>query len=216
MFENMGFKQQEKAQIRAETRERDFVKTMDTVNKGFQEEPPIDPIIENQRNDLTRWQQDMTDVIESLKHNLLNEIKIDNKWRRETMVIGYDAENKPVYHPIPPMVNHLGVARILAVVKTYLNKSNMNTNYDEEIIYRKLRRLNTALTINLGDNVKAYGIELNNLSIVKKMVLDAIEAILFSALNNGWRNYLNTTNKRVEAFTEAVQPQKRSIWGVSL
>ena len=63
MFENMGFKKQEKAQIKAETRERDFVKTMDMINKGFQDEPPMDPSYQQERSDLTRWQQDMTDVI---------------------------------------------------------------------------------------------------------------------------------------------------------
>ena len=216
MFENMGFKKQEKAQIRAENRERSFVKTMDTINKGFQEEPPIDPMIDQERNDLTRWQQDMTDVIQSLRHNLLNEIKTKDGWVPEMMLMGYDEKGKEVWHPIPPMVNHLGVSRILSVIKNYLNKSNMNTNYSEDIIYRKLRRLNAALTTNMGGCREAYGIEYNNLSLVKKMVLDAVEAILFSALNNGWRSYLNTTNKRVEAFTENVQPQQKKFMGVSI
>jgi hypothetical protein len=213
MFENMGFKKQEKAQIRAEGRERDFVKTMDMINKGFVDEPPVDPIYEKERNDLTRWQQDMTEVIDDLKHNLLNEVKVDNKWQPEMMMIGYDGENKEVWSQIPPMVNHLGVARILAVVKNYLNKNNMNTNLDEEQIFRKLRRLNTALTINMGANREAYGIDVTNLSLVKKMVIDSVESVLFSALNNGWRNYLNTTNRRVEAFTENAQQQKKGFMG---
>lgn len=216
MFENMGFRKQEKAQIRAENRERSFVKTMDTINRGFQEEQPIDPMIEQERNDLTRWQQDMTDVIEGLRHNLLNEVKTKDGWVPDKMLMGYDKDGNGVWHLIPPMVNHLGVSRILSVVKNYLNRSNMNTNYSEDIINRKLRRLNAALVTNMGGCRESYGIDLHNLSLVKKMVLDSVEAILLSALNNGWRSYLNTTNKRVEAFTENIQPQQKKFMGMAI
>jgi hypothetical protein len=214
MFDVMGRKQ-EKVQERAETRERNFIKTMDVINKGFQDEIPVDPTIEQERNDLTRWQQDMTEVVESLKHNLLNEVKINNKWEVQTMPIGYNEEGELVHGRVPPMVNHLGVSRILAVVRSYLNKSNMNTNYDQDTINRRLKRLNDTFTIHLGGSREIYGIEHNNLSLIKKMVMDSVEAIFCSALNNGWRAHLNTTNKRVEAFTEAIQPQKKSLWGFS-
>ena len=214
MFDIMG-KKQEQVQERAETRERNFIKTMDVINKGFQDEIPVDPVIEQERNDLTRWQQDMSEVVESLEHNLLNEVKVNNKWVTQTMPVGYDDNGELVHSPIPPMVNHLGVARILAVVKSYLNKSNMNTNYDQDTIDRRLKRLNTSMVIHLGGSRELYGIDHNNLSLIKKMVMDSVEAIFCSALNNGWRSHLNTTNKRVEAFTEAIQPQKKSLWGFS-
>ena len=216
MFENMGFKKQEKAQIKAETRERDFVKTMDMINKGFQDEPPMDPSYQQERSDLTRWQQDMTDVISDLRHNLLNEVKTENGWRPDLHKVGLTADGEEIWHPIPPMVNHLGVSRLLTVVRNYLNKSNMNTSYSEEGILTLLRRLNINLVINLGNNRQLYGIAYTNLSIVKKMVMDAVQAVLNSALNNGWRSYLNTTNKRVEAFTESVQPQQKKLWGINI
>ena len=216
MFENMGFKKQEKAQIKAETRERDFVKTMDMINKGFQDEPPMDPSYQQERSDLTRWQQDMTDVISDLRHNLLNEVKTENGWRPELHKVGLTADGEEIWHPIPPMVYHLGVSRLLTVVRNYLNKSNMNTSYSEEGILTLLRRLNINLVINLGNNRQLYGIAYTNLSIVKKMVMDAVQAVLNSALNNGWRSYLNTTNKRVEAFTESVQPQQKKLWGINI
>ena len=163
-----------------------------------------------QRDDLTRWQQDLKDELDVLRHDLKHEIK-DNRdrWIRELVM---NEDGKEI--PMPPMANELGVYRIIALTKRYLNRNVMMSNLNEEIIFRMMRDLVETLVIHLGSKYEQYEIDPNDLSLIIKMIKDSVETTLYRSLNNGERNYLNTINRRIETFADRQEPKRKGLFGM--
>ncbi|GAJ15340.1 unnamed protein product, partial [marine sediment metagenome] len=89
------------------------------------------------------------------------------------------------------------------------------SNLSEEIICRTMRGLVTTLVINLGSKYEKYDIDFHDLSLIIKVVKDRVEPTLYRAMNNGERSYLNTINKRIEAYSEQQSaPNKKGMLGL--
>lgn len=202
-----------KQQAVADEKEKNFAREHTTLSAELDNDNTFLHMKE-ERQDLTRWQQDLEDSISELKHSLMNQVQTDKGWQTETEIREH-ADGKYYQVPMRPMVNAIGTYKLISVVKRYLNRNFMMSNLDEETIYRILRRLRTDLVINLGSKYDAYEIDPHDLSIIVKMIMDSVEATLYRALKNGERNYLNTINKRVETYNEGgmSQPQKKGIIG---
>lgn len=207
--EAFGFGNSEKKdQLATEGRNNTFSNNQMMMESGLRPEDDSNFLqVKEQQKDLVRWQQDLDDTIEMLRHDLMNEILTEEGWQREMVCVGME-QDKPIYKENKPMINYTGVYRVITLVKRYLSRNFMMSNYDEETIYRVLRRLNQDLVINMGTKYREYDVDPADMSLVVKMVMDSVEATLNRALNNGERNHLNTINKRIEAHTDSTNPQQ--------
>jgi len=206
MFDNIRTHRDDKRQDRLEERDRKFTQQRDLFQAGAADDESLYQV-QSQKSDLTRWQQDLEDSIEQLHYSLLNYIKKKDQWQPAQVFMGVDEEGNKVYAPMQPMVNEFGTFRIISLVKQYMNRNVMMSNLDEHIILRIMLRLRTTIVLNLGEKYETYEIDPADLSIIVKMVMDAIEATLYRAYRQGERNYLNTINKRV--YTETGSPQQQ-------
>jgi len=199
--EALGFGNSEKKDaLAAEGRSNKFSQSQMIMESGLRPEDDSNFLqIKEQQKDLVRWQQDLDDTIEMLKHDLMHEILTEEGWCVET-INGV---------PVKPMINYEGVYRIITLVKRYLSRNFMMSNYDDDTIFRVLRRLNEDLVVNIGTKYKIYDVDQADMSLIVKMVMDSVEATLNRALNNGERNHLNTINKRIEAHTDSQNPQQQ-------
>lgn len=173
-----------------------------------------------ERDDLTRWQQDLDEDLQKLRYNLMNYTFNFEKqtWGAETqLVIDEDGNEKEV--PIPPLLNKFGIAKTTSVVKQYLNRNVMMSNLSLQIINRIMLGFSETLILDLGQNYDNYDpdrirrhLPENDLKLVLKLLQDTVEPTLYRALDNGERKYLNTTHKHIEAFTDQQQPQKKGLF----
>lgn len=183
---------------------------------GSMEDDPTYFHSKEEKVDLTKWQQDLEDTIDELRHNLLSEIFTDKGWKPE-LIQTVDDKGRPVTLQIKPLINSYGCSMLMSVVKRYLNRNVMMSNLSEETILRMLRRLKTDIVINLGSQYQTFEIDPVNLPIIVRMIMDSVEPTLYRSYENGERKYLNTINKRVETFSSLPSNQnnkKNGIMGV--
>ena len=161
-----------------------------------------------EREDLTRWQQDLESDLTSLKFNLRSWIKNDDgDWvaqKEEVFIKGMS-----VSQSIKPLMNDRGINTMITTVRRYLTRNMMMSNLNQDIIFRILRTLKVTLVLNIGEKHDVYGVEEADLKLIIKMIMDTVEPTLYRALNNGERRYLNTINRRVETFADSAPPQQR-------
>jgi len=148
-------------------------------------------------SDLTRWQQDLTGDLEDLEHDLKREYKVDSKW---VQIPG-----------TKPLLNSYGLHPILNLVKVYFNRNLMMSNLTTDIINRIMNGIVRDLVLHLGANYERYNIDFHDLSLIIRLVKDRVEPTLYRCYNNGERAYLNTINKRVEAYSESTNPQAKGF-----
>lgn len=214
MFERLFGESKEETQWKKQQlEERQFIRERDSVNNSMQDDNAYMQLRE-ERIDLTRWQQDLDDSIELLKHDLMNEELTEAGFKPRQEFFGYDENGNAQYRPIKPLMNGTGIYLMITTVRRYLNRNVMMSNLSEEIILRILKRLKITLVINLGANYKEYEIDATNLPLIVKLIMDSVEATLYRSLENGERRYLNTINKRVETYNASPQQQKKSVLGV--
>lgn len=188
-----------------QSREQSMLATVD---------PSDGPYLEKKEGmqDLTRWQQDLDNEIVSLMHDFKSQIFIEGKWLpiKETKYIQDEkGVTKGVPVPIKPIMNDEGIYRIISLVKRYLTRNVMMSNYSEQIIVRTMRGLVIDVGIHIALNWKRYEMDYSDLSIVMRMIKDSVEPTLYRCYNNGERRYLNTINKRIEALNMTPDGDKK-------
>ena len=165
-----------------------------------------------ENEDLTKWQQDMEAELKRITHSLKREYydETEEKWKPMPgdFTGKYDKESNPLYHSMKPMMNDLGINFFITSAIPSLSRNLMMSNYDEERIFTRLRRIVSKFITHLGYHYKTYGIDEGDMSAVLDTFKSVIEPAHWRSLNNGERNYLNTISKRVEAHTYGGQPQK--------
>jgi len=150
-----------------------------------------------QIQDLTRWQQDLEDDVEALRHDLMNERRTKDGWGL-------------AYQDAKPLMTDEGTSKIISFIKRYLSRNLIMSNLDEYIITRIMRGLVTDITIHIAMNYKQYQLDVTDRSLVVRMIKDSIEPTLYRSFNNGERNYLNTINKRIETTNLSEREQKKA------
>jgi len=167
-----------------------------------------------EREDLTKWQQDLHNILTELEYNLMNFKKTaDGKWVRKTywtVVNGVEVQKD-----MAPLLNKVGISKMMSIVNLYLNRNVMMSTLSQEIIFRMMRGFAATIILNLGENYDVYEIDQTDLKLIVKMLKDTVETTLYRALNNGERRYLNTVNKRIETFADNPIPQngRRGMFG---
>lgn len=166
-------------------------------------------------SDLTRWQQDLNDEIETVVHNLRREY-INNKgqWERQTEFTGEyetlsNGKEVAVYRELPPLMNEQGIMMMRSVLQPLISRNLMMSNYESDQIYTKLRNIVFAFINHLALHYSDYEIRKEDLPIIVRMFKDTIEPAHWRSLKQGERHFLNTIQKRVEAIAHSPDQQQK-------
>jgi len=170
---------------------------------------------QEKKEDLTRWQQDLNEEIDLAIHTLQREfLNEDGKWIKEITFTGnYDDKNKPIYEEAKPMLNKAGINRIRSYLIPLTSRNLMMSNYNEDRIFSKLKGTVKDLIIDIGYHQDIYEIERGDLTPIIRTFKNIAEPAHWRALNNGERNFINTIQKRVEAFAHGGTQQSNSQKG---
>lgn len=171
-----------------------------------------------EREDLVRWQQDVSDELFGLRYALKRYMqKQDGTWAKQLIFTGkYDKTGKPLYKELPPLLNENGIAMIETQIRPLISRNMIMSNFNEKRILSFLKRTMDVIVDNLADNFDIYELEFHNMDTVVSLTLNYIMPSPYRAMNNGERKHLTTVTKRVETMSEhGQQPQeKKKLLGV--
>lgn len=204
MFDRFKPNQEEAGMIAAEKRQYEFAAHQQALNRN---EMIQDELILNQnehKQDLIRWQQDLTDDLDRIKHLLKSEMWTGEKWVK--MPQGTDKKGKPMY--IPPLMNDMGIQRMMSLFDGMTSKNLINSFLKEEDIYKSLKNTCDAAVITIARNFNNWSIDFENLPIIMRMFRNTIKPTPFRALDGIEKKYNSMITKRTEAFSEVSQKDR--------
>ena len=170
--------------------------------------------LQESRNDLVRWQQDLPEELERLMHELRNEILVDGEWQPKMRFVGYNDQGEATYEAIPPMMNETGIAMTITALRPLISRNLINSNYSEDWILQRLRGTINGFVLDFRNNFYHYQIRKENLQQILSLIKNVIEPTFWRAWNNGERKYLTTIHKHIEATNQTTKPQnKNSVFG---
>lgn len=161
-----------------------------------------------QRTDLLKWQQNLKDEIEALKHRLRREVKDGDKWEPLKKLIGKDPQtSKRIFEDLPPYMNELGICMVEDQIWPLTSRNIINTNLQEERILKILERTCNAIADNMADNFDMYDARFVDYDIILTMVKNIIIPAPFRSLG-GWNKKMdNETTRRIESLTDTANQQ---------
>ena len=159
-----------------------------------------------QRDDFTKWTQQLGDEVQKFTATLMS---------------GFYDENKNFIHKkdtkgndLPPLVNNLGVCRIIGFMEPLTSKNLMNSNYSTEDINIALRTVYLDLIEALATHQKEWDIEKKDLSFVFCMFQSVVKPTFLRALNDGERRHIRTFSKHISTTGERLEPKKKKMFGI--
>lgn len=153
------------------------------------------------KSDLIRWQLDAKDIIEQLEHDLKGEV-----W------VGTDDEGKDIYEKKgKQMINQEGVSAIISLVSPRISKVIIMSNLEAEDVREEMLAFSRALTDLLYTQREKYEIERAYLSPIKYTVQIVVLAAMKRALRGGERDFLKTTERRIESYSDKEPSKKESL-----
>src|SRR3990167_2602277 len=107
-----------------------------------------------------QWQLSATDIHAEIEHDLRGEVLIGSEWKK-------DPNDSP-------WLNDHGIKRVMSVIRTYVNRNTFLSDLSEEKIDKM--SLHCALELNdvLTSNFRAYGIQIDEVAILKLKIMDHI------------------------------------------
>ena len=196
-------------QQRMMTQELDHDTRMNTMNQATPDD--VYMAQQGEREDLTKWQQDLLDDLDRAVHTLKREVENEEG---EWIPLGtYDDNGKLI--PLPPMMNNKGIAYYKSQVMPCINKNLIMSNYKEDFIFTKLKSVVGTFIMNLGYNKDNYEIDDGDMSSVVTIFKSTIEPTFFRCLNAGERQANREMRKVIEAFSygKQAQPQQKGMFG---
>ena len=139
-----------------------------------------------EKDNLTRWQQDLEPELQLLVHDLKREFYDGNGWVKE---IGDDDK------PVPQICNDVLIRKMVTLLRPLVSRNLIMSNYSEENIQTELRSTNFAFIENLGYNYQKYAIDKGDLSIVVRLFKSVARPTFYRAFNAGERNLMKHISK---------------------
>lgn len=161
---------------------------------------------QDQREDLTKWQQTLLTDLNMAIHELKNEIQNDEgEWESQLEFTGkyetQDGKEVPVYKPMKPKLNDKGISFLKSQIMPCISKNLINSNYTEEFIMTRLKSILRVFRVNLAYYYSAYDIEKGNLEAITSIFKSLIEPTYFRCLKGGERQLQREIRKVVEAVS---------------
>ena len=208
---------QQQHELDAERRQMDYGREQTSMQVA--EGVPDQILMQQQadREDLLKWQQDLYDELDQLKHDLRCEVQ-NNKgvWVKQRMLMGYDKDNNEVWGDMPPIMNNIGIRKIESTIRPFLSRNIINSNLSEERVLDMLKRVSDTLVTDIGSYGDVYDLDFGNYSMVIRWIKNVIMAGPHRAMH-GWNKKIDSTiSKRVETFSEGMNPQqpKKKMFGI--
>jgi hypothetical protein len=202
----------EKKELKAERRQYEHDKNMGILQHALSDDQQHFSERDN-RSDLLKWQQDLTDELETLKRRLKGEVFNGKEWVKKKITILEG--NQYVKIDMPPLTNDLFVEYIEMQVEPFLSRNLFSSNFQEERILQMLQSTMNDIVDAMSDGWDIYGIDFANYDLVIRLIKNTIIPGPFRALNNGQRVHDRSISKRVDAYNFTGQEQEnKSKWGV--
>lgn len=200
---------EQKFQEQAAEKEKDFIREnqmLETVSQNEQ----LDLANQEGRSDLLKWQQDLNDELERLKHRLRGEyLNRNNQWVTKNILVGKDKYGNKIFEPLTPLANEIFIDDIENQVEPFLSRNMFSSNFTEKRILEMLKYTCDDISDAMADGWDKYEIEFTNYDIIMRLVKNVIIPGPFRAMNDGQRRHDRTVAKRIEAFNERDQPIKK-------
>jgi hypothetical protein len=145
--------------------------------------------------DLIRWQLDQGDILEDLKKDLKGVVWNDRKKEYEQVA--------------PALMNDMGVNSVIIYAKSFINKNNILSNYNEDEVLQLCTEIEHNMISWLFVRMEEFNLNKNNFQVVRNMIGNAIFASYKRALNQGERDFLKNT-ERVEQRFMSHEPQRKN------
>jgi len=213
----MIFPRQENQQIRFERESLDKqldVSRQQSVMDAVSRDDQTAMYEREERSDLLKWQQDLSDEMLELIHTLKNEVKVEGDWKAKKRMVWKDG--KPFEVKIPPLCNDKFIDEVvIPQCKPFLNRNLFNTNLTEQFIYNQLKLTMKTIKNAMRDNFEFYAIDFTNLDLVLRLIQNFCHPGIFRSLN-GWNKKMDSTMfKSIETRGERMQgKEKKGIFGM--
>jgi len=161
---------------------------------------------QNQKADLIRWQQELNESIEILKHRLRSEIKDkDGNWIAQPKV--------------NPLMTEEGIAMIEAELSPFLGeeaKNLINTNLKEVMILATLRNTADTIVVSLADNYDTFVVNAtpSKMSHIMRIIKNEMLPTMFRSQDGWTKKQDNMGIKRIETFSETQNQNNKRMWGL--
>jgi hypothetical protein len=152
-----------------------------------------------ERDDLTRWQQEFEKELLYMVHELKNEELTPEGWIPKKRQV-YDEDTKTYRtYTIPPLCNDWFAEEVKRQVGPFLNKNFINSNLDQHQILMKLKKTHNEIACIISDNWGKHGIETTaDASAITRAIKNYVDPAAFRALG-GWTKIKDTEiAKRIE------------------
>ena len=160
-------------------------------------------------HDLTRWQQDLDPIIDSMIHRLKCEVMTE-----EGNFVPLLDHNKK---PIPPLCSDECIYKLIAVLEPNASRNVMMSKFDSEHIGNIMYALESDIIIDiLVDERKKYRTPLSHLSEVKIIFRSFALPTFYRALGGGERRYLGTirTVKELHNASNMDEGKKKGLFAL--
>ena len=171
-----------------------------------------------QSEDLIKWQQNLGPDVDLMEHNLRQErfnLGTD-RWER-LKESWYDPTlNRVVLREMKPICNDVCIQMLKTSIAPFMSKNEMMSNYSTDQIIQKLKSTLKTLVRNLGLKYEFYELNFHDISMVRQMIQNMIMAGPFRALNQGEKNYIKGSSRRIETVNgDPSKGEKKSIWSLT-
>ena len=204
-------KKQEKAEMAAE--ERNYNMAMEHMNlQNAHGNQGMDDTItlarQQERQDLLRWQQDLSAEEEKLIYNLKRWVLTSEGWQPQQIVTGTDKLGRPILGIVPPVMNEQGIRHIVDSASPFLSKNMINSNFDTDRVLMILKSTCDDLVTDIAANHTEWNLKFEDFDFVTRIFKNTIISSPFRAWNDGQRRHDRTIAKMVEARTEGMRNDK--------
>jgi len=215
---------EQQMQVAEGQKERDF--GMQSTILGSSLHPADDQTYiaqQEMRTDLLKWQQDLFDEIEELKHRLRSEVKIDDRWQPKTMAVldengkqAYDDDGYGLLCKVPPLANEIFINLIDVQCNPFVSRNMINSNFKDGEIRNMLKYTMDDIADAMAENYEIYCIEFANFNLITRLIKNVIRPGPFRAIEGWTKKTDSTMAKRVEQYMDNPNAMKNNgkMWGL--
>lgn len=175
--------------------------------------------IQQERAQLTRWQQDLAEQVDVMKHLLRREqLNEAGAWKRVQIKKRVVIKGKDVWaiEESDPMCNEECIQEIIALIAPSTSKNLMMSKFREEQILDIMKKLCLTLVWDiLLAKRRRYEIELPDVSVIYQIFKTTAMPTYFRALGANEKDYLTRLRKELSVSRQGMDEQKkRSFLGL--
>lgn len=180
-----------------------------------------------QEQNLIEWQLDLSKELELISHQLRGHVIERDEdgneyWTEPTMMVN----GKKVVDHERKLLNEKGAQEVEKIIRNYLNRNTLLSNYDEDTIKQRLYQFAERLRRFIFLNYEEFGLtsdyKMKHFEMVVMNITDMVESAYYRALGGGERESLRTARQvtQSEGFGKpqgypgvgGIQVQQGSKW----